>query len=63
VNAEMKTVLEAGRQVLVDMATGIRAEVGGTVAPAGLSNRFYWLLAKNAALIAADQAGVEVKNL
>jgi hypothetical protein len=59
INKLMKTTLEAGGSVFVDIAT----EVHVGAEEADMSYRPYRLVAENAALIATRQAGVKAENL
>jgi hypothetical protein len=62
-NAAMKRVLQAEGQVFVDIAVEILVEIDGSPVQPDQFNAFYRRLAENAALVAARQAGMNVRNL
>jgi hypothetical protein len=62
-NAAMKSLIENGGKVELETATQIRVDINGRVAVADLAHRPYRLLAENAALVIAREAGQTVKNL
>jgi hypothetical protein len=62
-NAAMKAIIESGGSVFVETATDIVLEVNGRRLVADLSERTFRLLAENAALVVAREAGETVENL
>jgi hypothetical protein len=63
ISAKMKSVIENGGKVELETATQIRVEIDGRGVVADLAHRPYRLLAENAALVIAREAGQTVENL
>ncbi|MGC2377126.1 MAG: hypothetical protein WA622_08210, partial [Mycobacterium sp.] len=63
INAAMKSLIENGGKVELETATQIRVDLDERVVVADLAHRPYRLLAENAALVIALEAGQTVENL
>jgi hypothetical protein len=62
-NTVMKSLIENGGKVELETASQIRVDIDGRGVVADLAHRPYRLLAENAALVIAREAGQTVKNL
>jgi hypothetical protein len=62
-NAAMRAIVESGGTVEVDTADQVRVEIDGRAVVADLSHRPYRLLAENAGLVLAREAGFALENL
>lgn len=63
INTAMKSLIENGGKVELETATQIRVDIDGRGVVADLAHRPYRLLAENAALVIAREAGQTVENL